>query len=136
MHKKIQKQKINFALHLIPYTLYLIPFLLFSLPNAYAQELELPDLIYGKYRTESIQNLCWRPNTNQYAFIKNDTIFLVDAKTERKEVAITFETIKGLSPEKELGNHLFFNFIDENRLYFPMQKMELTNFNNEPVILT
>jgi len=99
----------------------------FSFLPISAQTLNLNDLIAGKYRTESIQNLCWRPNTNQYAHILNDTIFLTDAKTDTKECFLTFEEIKTLAPEKKFGNNLYFNFLDENTLYFPSQKMKLTN---------
>jgi len=99
----------------------------FSILNSFAQQLNLNDLISGKYRTESLQNLCWRPNTNQYSFIKNDTIFLVDAKTAKKEIYLTFDEIRAVAPEKEFENNISFSFIDENTLYFSSQKMKLMN---------
>ena len=100
----------------------------------FAQQINLDDLISGKYRTESIQNLCWRPNTNQYAYIENDTVFLTDAKTGKNEIYITKEKIKTLAPEKDFGTRLYFNFLDENTLYFPSQKMKLQNPKTEPKV--
>jgi dipeptidyl-peptidase-4 len=111
-----------------------LPFLFFSILNGFAQQLTLPDLISGKYRTESIQNLRWVPNTNQYVFMINDTAFITDAKTAQKEVYFTCKAIRAIDTTKDLGNHLFFNFIDENTLYFPMQKMKLTNPQKDPKV--
>ncbi|MCL2245981.1 MAG: S9 family peptidase [Lentimicrobiaceae bacterium] len=121
---------------LSPFSLSAFCFLLsaFSLLPCSAQTLDLNDLISGKYRTESLQNLRWRTNTNQYVFVKNDTVFLTDAKTAKKEVYFTFAEIRALTPEKDLGNHLFFNFLDENTLYFPAQKLKITNPKNNPKI--
>jgi dipeptidyl-peptidase-4 len=108
--------------------LFFVSVLLLFCPYALsAQTLNLSDLISGKYRTESIQNLCWRPNTNQYAHILNDTIYLTDAKTDTKEGFLTFDEIKTLAPEKNFGNNLYFYFLDENTLYFPSQKMKLAS---------
>ncbi|MCL1968398.1 MAG: S9 family peptidase [Bacteroidetes bacterium] len=106
----------------------------FSILNSSAQQLDLNNLISGKYRTEYLQNLCWRPNTNQYVFTKNDTVFLTDAKTAKKEIYFTFDEIKTLMPEKKLNNNLFFNFLDENTLYFPAQKMKLTHPKTNPEV--
>jgi len=121
---------------LTPLSFCLFVFLIFNFTflNCIAQQIDLNDLIAGKYRTESLQNLLWRPNTNQYVFIKNDTVFLTDAKTAKKEIYLTFDEIRALTPEKDLGNNLSFSFIDENTLYFSSQKMKLINPKTNPKV--
>ena len=82
-----------------------LPLNLFAIiAGCFAQKLELPDLISGKYRTESIQNLSWRPNTHQYTFVKNDTVFITNAKTGNTEIFVDAEETKPAASEQDLGN--------------------------------
>lgn len=97
---------------------------LFSGTLIFAQEglIDLKGVFTGKYSLEKIKNLSWRPETHQYAQIKDDAILLTDAKTGKTEEFVTLEglakSIENIDNTK-LKRIPSFQWIDKNRIYFP-----------------
>ena len=60
--------------------------LFFSVFSLFAQinYIDLEGIFKGKYSYDNIKNLCWRPETNQYAQIEDNALLLTDAKLDRK----------------------------------------------------
>ncbi|HQQ21003.1 MAG TPA: hypothetical protein PK471_03765, partial [Bacteroidales bacterium] len=48
---------------------------------ANAQTIDLEAVFKGKYQIDQLKNLSWRPSTQQYCYIQNDTLFCFDGKS-------------------------------------------------------
>ena len=84
-----------------------------------AQTIDLQGLFSGKYRTDDLQNLSWRPGTNQYSYVRNDTLYCVDAATLKIKESITLPKINNKINATPLKKIPFFQWIDKDVIYFP-----------------
>jgi dipeptidyl-peptidase 4 len=84
-----------------------------------AQIIDLEGVFTGKYRMDDLQNLSWRPTTNQYVYVKNDTIYCVDATTSKIKEIITLHQINNKISGKPLKRIPYFSWIDKDLLYLP-----------------
>ncbi len=91
----------------------------FLLSSIYTQNIDLEGVFTGKYRMDDLQNLSWRPQTNQYTYVKNDTILCVDAVSGKIKELISLQNINNRvsgSPFKKIP---FYQWIDKDQIYFP-----------------
>jgi dipeptidyl-peptidase-4 len=87
--------------------------------NINAQTIDLEGVYNGKYRMEDLQNLSWRPETNQYSFVKNDTIFCIDAPTTKIKERISLHQINNKINGKPLKKIPYFSWINKDLLFLP-----------------
>lgn len=84
-----------------------------------SQTIDLQGLFSGKYRTDDLHNLSWRPGTNQYSFVRNDTLYCVDAATKKIKESINLPKINNKINATPLKKIPFFQWIDKDIIYFP-----------------
>jgi len=113
---------------LIPILCYVI-----GINTAMAQQtIDLNGIFKGKYRFDNLQNLAWRPNSAAYSFIKNDTIYIIDAQTSQKKVLKTLSDLHAQLPNEKLNRIPSFEWVDNNTIWFPHLRV-LWNLNEKPV---
>ena len=100
--------------------LFLSLLLLFCAVSIFAQinYIDLEGIFKGKYSYDNIRNLSWRPETNQYAQIQDNTLLLTDAKTGKEQTLLTQEQLAKLL-EEELSRFPSFSWIGKDKLYWP-----------------
>lgn len=93
-----------------------------------AQTIDLQGLFSGKYKMNNLQNLSWRPGTNQYSYVRNDTLYCVDAATQKIKESITLPKINNKINATPLKKIPFFQWIDKDIIYFPAlnEKISIT----------
>ena len=106
----------------------LLIFVATTIIGIYPQEqlIDLEGVFKGKYKLDDLQNLSWRPDTEQYSFVKDDNIVLVSAKTDKEETFLTFSRLEKLLPASSFNRFPSYTWISENELYFPSLKIILT----------
>ena len=100
--------------------LFLSLILLSSIFSLFAQinYIDLEGIFKGKYSYDNIKNLCWRPETNQYAQIEDNALLLTDAKTGKGQTLLAKYQLAKLLDE-ELSRFPSFTWIGKDKLYFP-----------------
>lgn len=97
-----------------------LAFILFVLCSSIsAQTIDLQGLFSGKYRMDDLQNLSWRPGTNQYSFVRNDTLYCVDASSNKTKESITLPKINNKINGTPLKKIPFYEWINKDIIYFP-----------------
>lgn len=94
---------------------------LFSIMLIFAQEesMDFKGVFTGKYRIEKIRGLSWRPETNQYAQIKDNAILLTDAKSGKTEVFVSLDDVKRLINDRVVLKYFpDFQWVTKDRIYF------------------
>ena len=94
--------------------------LFFSVFSLFAQinYIDLEGIFKGKYSYDNIKNLCWRPETNQYAQIEDNALLLTDAKTGKEQTLLAKYQLAKLLDE-DLSRFPSFTWIGKDKLYFP-----------------
>lgn len=87
--------------------------------NLNAQTIDLEGVFTGKYRMDDLQNLSWRPLTNQYTYVKNDTIICVDAASAKIKERISLHNINNRINGTPFKKIPYYQWLDKDQIYFP-----------------
>ncbi|MEG1555735.1 MAG: DPP IV N-terminal domain-containing protein [Bacteroidales bacterium] len=81
--------------------------------------IDLEGYFKGKYATDYLQNLSWRPQSNQYSYVENDSLILCDANTQKHTTFLTVKKLKAILQEDNFNKIPYCQWITNNSLYFP-----------------
>ena len=81
--------------------------------------IDLEGIFKGKYSYDNIKNLSWRPETQQYAHIEDNTMVLTDAKSGKDQTFMTCEQLAKSLKEDEVKRFPSFRWIGKDKIYFP-----------------
>lgn len=108
--------------------------LTFSLSNfAQLKELTLEDAVLGHYKglyPESLRNLQWVKNTNNFAFITEKGLEIKSAKNQKTVKTITLEELKKIAPSLEYFPYIE-NINDKNLVFRTREAIIYYNYNSK-----
>ncbi len=84
-----------------------------------AQTIDLDAVFTGKYQIDQLKNLSWRPSTQQYSYLQNDTLFCFDGKSGQVKEQTTLSAINDKRDGKRLTRFPYFEWVDKDHIYFP-----------------
>ena len=111
----------NFAFAMMKKCIVLFLSLCLFLPLLPAQnnDIDLEGVFTGKYRLDDLRNLSWRPQYQQYSYLNDQDLLLVDAVAGTEKSILSLEKLKIITGKPNLKRFPAFQWIGPQELFFP-----------------
>lgn len=87
--------------------------------SAQTNDIDLEGVFTGKYRLDDLRNLSWRPQYQQYSYLNEHDLLLVDAAAGTERVLLSLEQLKTISGKTDLKRIPAFQWVTPHELFFP-----------------